>query len=219
MVWDKDIGLLIINILMLTICILMFKKKAVLGSYGKYMITAMVLTYLIDASVFYIRLYSNIPLVYTTYIYIYGAAGLFFFLIFLMYHSLIKDKILKNCTKVIIVSFLGYFIFQVLQNSLPLHLIQNIIYFNVFLLLFVIALFLLDTFKTDIILKINYYYPFWFSLGMIIIYIGMIPSIILSDSPKNEMTSGLWSVITFIINFLGYGILLIGLINAKKIDK
>ena len=96
---------------------------------------------------------------------------------------------------------------------------EIILFFNVFLLLFAISLFLLDTFKTDLILEINHYYPFWFSLGMIVIYVGIVPSIFISKIITKATTSNLWSFIVFLINLVGYGILLIGLFKAKKLER
>ena len=90
--------------------------------------------------------------------------------------------------------------------------------FNVFLLLFVIALFLIDTFNSDLILDIKNYFPFWFSLGLIILYMAMVPSVIMTGKSYLKMKPGLWSFIVFIINFLGYGITFVGILKAKKLD-
>lgn len=217
MVWDKDIGLIIINILMLIICLLMFRKKADLGSYGKYMIAAMVLTYLIDTVVFFLRVCTNIHFIYRTYIYIFGGLGLFFFIIFLMYQQIINHATLKKIAQVSTVLFCLFYIYKVSTITLSDGFPEEIFFFNVFLLLFVIALFLLDTFKSNIIFEINHYYPFWFSLGLIVIYVGMVPSIIISKVSASMMMSGLWSFITFVINLVGYGILFFGLLKAKKV--
>ena len=217
--WNRDIGLLIINILMLAICILLIKKKDILKPYGNYMIAAMVLTYLIDCSTFFIRTTDFIDRLYSLYIYIYGGLGLFFLIIFLMFQRLIKSNTLNIIAKLITISFLLSYIYQVLNLKINEGFPSVILYINVFLLLFMISLFLLDTFKTDIILEIIKYYPFWFSLGLIIIYMVMVPSIIISKSSTSTMTSGLWSFITFIINIIGYGILFVGLLKAKKITR
>ena len=131
--------------------------------------------------------------------------------------KIIKNKTLKKIAYAITGLFLLFYGYQVVTIDLADGFPQIILFFNVFLLLFVIALFLLDTFKTDLILEINHYYPFWFSLGLIVVYLGMVPSIIISKISSSTMTSGLWVFITFIINFVGYGILLIGLLKAKKI--
>jgi hypothetical protein len=88
----------------------------------------------------------------------------------------------------------------------------------VFFLLSAITLFLLDTFKTDLILNLKNYYPFWFSLGLIIIYLAIIPSIIISSSPNSIKDKPLWSLIIFFVNFIGYGIIFVGLFKAKKLD-
>ena len=217
--WNRDIGLLIINILMLAICILLVKKRHILKPYGNYMIAAMVLTYLIDCVAFYIRFTDIIDRIYTTYIYIYGSLGLFFLIIFLMYQNLIKNMMLKNIARVLITAFIFFYAYQILTLNISEGFPELILYINVFLLLFMIALFLLDTFQTDIILEIKKYYPFWFSLGLIIIYMVMIPSVIISKSTTTTMTNGLWSFITFIINIIGYGILFVGLLQAKKITR
>ena len=217
--WDRNIGLFIINILMLAICILLIKKRKILQPYGSYMIAAMVITYLIDCTTFFIRVTDYIDRIYTTYIYIYGGLGVFFLIVFLMYLHLIQSTNLKNIARIITIAFILEFGYQVITLDISKGFPDFILYINVFLLLFMIALFLLDTFKTDIILEIKKYYPFWFSLGLIIIYMVMVPSIIISKSSTSTMTSGLWSFITFIINIIGYGILFVGLLQAKKITR
>ena len=179
----------------------------------------MLLTYVVDSVNFYIRLDKDINRIYTLYIYIYGGLGIFFLLIFLMYQKLIKDKVLKNISKTITVLFILFFLFQIITLNVKDGFPDILLFFNVFLLLFMIALFLLDTFKTDLILEIKNYFPFWFSLGLIIVYLGVVPSIIISDMPKSKVTATFWSMIMFIVNILGYGLIFAGLLKAKKIEK
>lgn len=217
--WDRNIGLFIINILMLAICILLIKKRKILQPYGSYMIAAMVLTYLIDCTTFFIRATDYIDRIYNTYIYIYAGLGLFFLIIFLMYQKLIQNSNLKNIAKIVTIVFIILYVYQIITLNIENGFPEVILYINVFLLLFMIALFLIDTFNTDIILEIKKYYPFWFSLGLIIIYMVIVPSILISKSSTSTMTSGLWSFITFIINIVGYGILFVGLLQAKKITR
>lgn len=208
----------IINVLMLSIVVLLIKKRNILGSYKYLMIAAMMVTYLVDLLAFYIRLDKSIDRCYSFYVYIFGGLGLFFLLIFLMYQKLIKNEILKNISKLITVLFILFYTYQMYILKISDGFPDNLLFFNVFLLLFVSALFLLDTFKTDIILEIKYYYPFWFSLGLIIIYLVIVPSIIISDMPDKKMIAGLWSSIVFFINLIGYGIIFTGLFKAKKLD-
>ena len=215
--WNRDIGLFLINLLILSILVLLIRRRNILGDYKYLMIAAIAVTYVIDALTYFIRVTKSVPAIYTLYIYIYFGLGLFFLLLFLMYQKLIKNKMLKKIAYAITGLFLLFYSYQVMTINLADGFPQIILFFNVFLLLFVIALFLLDTFKTDLILEINQYYPFWFSLGLIVVYLGMVPSIIISKISSSTMTSGLWVFITFIINFVGYGILLIGLLKAKKI--
>ena len=217
MEWNRDIGLFLINLLILSILVLLIKRRDILGDYKYLMIAAIAVTYIIDALTYYIRFTKSLPAIYTLYIYIYLGLGLFFLLLFLMYQKLIKNRMLKKIAYAITLLFLLFYCYQVVTIDLADGFPQIILFFNVFLLLFVIALFLLDTFKTDLILEINQYYPFWFSLGLIVVYLGMVPSIIISKISSSTMTSGLWVFITFIINFVRYGILLIGLFKAKKI--
>jgi branched-subunit amino acid transport protein AzlD len=193
--WDKDIGLLLIDILMLSICILMYKKKTILGTYGKYMFAAMVVTFLIDILLYFIAMQKNIPGAYNQYIYIYGQCGIFFLLLFLMYQNLTKDKILQKIAKIITITFVVSFIFQIFHENESIKLLQNILYFNVFFLLSAITLFLLDTFKTDLIF---------------ISLIGFIVGVFWYWANKGYYY---WN-----INFIGYGIIFVGLFKAKKLD-
>lgn len=217
--WNRDIGLVIINILMLIILVLLIKKRKLLGDYKYDMIGAMGITYLIDVVTFYIRLTKSIPSIYNLYIYIYGGLGVFFLILFLMYQKLIKNRKLKMLALATTMMFILFYCYQIFTLNVADGFPQNILFFNVFFLLFIIALFLLDTFKTDLILEINHYYPFWFSIGLIVIYVGMVPSIIISKIASSTIMIGMWSLITFIINVVGYGILLWGLLKAKKIER
>lgn len=204
---------------MLCICILLFKKRKILGSYRNLMIAAMLLTYIIDSVNFYIRLDKDIDQIYKLYIYIYGGLGLFFLLIFLMYQKIIKDTVLKNISKTLTVLFFLFFLFKIFTLNIKEGFPYDLLIFNIFLLLSAIALFLLDTFKTDLILEIKNYFPFWFSLGLIIIYLGIVPSIIITDISKSKETEKLWTMIMFIVNILGYGVIFVGLLKAKKLKK
>lgn len=216
--WNRDIQMAIINALMLSICILLYKKRKILGSYRFLMIGAMVVTYIVDVLTFYIRLDKDVDKSISLYVYLYGTFGLFFLLLFLMYQKLINNKVLKNIAKLITGLFLAFYTYQIyifkIENGFP----DNLLFFNVFLLLFTIALFLLDKFQTDIILDIKYYYPFWFSLGLIIIYLAIVPSVIISDIPNVKKNKSLWSLMIFIVNIIGYGIIFAGLFKAKKLD-
>lgn len=217
MEWNRNIGLYFINILMLIICIIIFKKRNVLGAYYPYIFAAMLLTYLIDSVTFILRSIGAND-IYNLYIYIYAGLGLFFLIIFLMYQNLIKNNTLKNISKLITVFFLISYFYEIFNIKISDGFPSIILFINVFLLLFVISLFLLDTFKTDLILEISHFYPFWFSLGLIIIYLGIVPSIFISKIVTGRNSINLWSFITFIVNVFGYGILLIGLFRAKKLD-
>lgn len=202
---------------MLSICVLLYKKRNILGSYFYYMMASMVLTYGIDLVTFFIRR-SNINNIYNLYIYIYGSLGVFFLILFLMYQNLIKNIILKKLATIITCLFIIFYLFEIFRIKISDGFPEIILLFNVFLLLFAISLFLLDTFKTDLILEITHYYPFWFSLGLIVIYLGIVPSIFISKIATTKTTVNLWSLITFLINLFGYGILLLGLFRAKKLD-
>ena len=203
---------------MLSICILLFKKKDMLGSYKYLMISAMVLTYIIDTTCFFIRKSPNISNEYILQIYIYGSLGLLFLLFFLMYQKIIKNQLLNNISKGVIVLFLLSYFYHIFTINLSDGFPNKLLFFNVFLLLFVIALFLIDVFNTDLILDIKNYFPFWFSLGLIILYMAMVPSVIITGISNLKMKKGLWSLVVFIINFLGYGITFLGLLKAKKLD-
>ncbi|SEG56509.1 hypothetical protein SAMN05421847_2768 [Halpernia humi] len=218
MEWNTNLGLSIINILMLSICVMLFKKRTVLGEYFYYMMAAMGLTYVIDLVTFIIRC-SSINNIYILYIYIYGGLGLFFLIIFLMYQNLIKDRLLKKISTFITVLFLILYFYKIFTIKISNGFPDIILFINVFLLIFGISLFLLDTFKTDLILEISHYYPFWFSLGLIIIYLGVVPSIFISKIVSSKNSLNLWSFIVFLVNLAGYGTLLIGLFKAKKLDK
>ena len=92
--WNRDIGLFLINLLILSILVLLIRRRNILGDYKYLMIAAIAVTYVIDALTYFIRVTKSVPAIYTLYIYIYFGLGLFFLLLFLMYQKLIKNKCL-----------------------------------------------------------------------------------------------------------------------------
>lgn len=217
--WNRDLGLVVINLLMLSILILLIKKRNILEPFAYYMIAAMSITYIIDVAAFIIRLSKNIDRTASLYLYTYGGLGVFFLVVFFMYPRIIINKSLKFISKFVAIIYILSYCYQIYHFDISAGFPKNILFINAFLLLFVVVLFLLDTFKTDLILEISHYYPFWFSLGLVIIYLGIVPSIIISDMPNSKITSGLWSVIMFVVNFVGYGVMFYGLMQAKKLEK
>jgi hypothetical protein len=60
------------------------------------------------------------------------------------------------------------------------------------------------------------YFPFWASLGLIIIYTGVLPLTIISSVADKSMNISIFYLFLAVFNILGYSIILFGVFRATS---
>ena len=79
-------------------------------------------------------------------------------------------------------------------------------------------MFFYETFNSDIILNITKYFPFWVSLSLIIIYIGLLPILLFINRVNSNLSAETFHLILFLINIIGYSVLFYGILKSNKIN-
>lgn len=201
--------------MMLLFFLLLFQRKKLNGGV-LYFILAIGIGVIVEiiTSVcfkFFDRFYNTIPF-YTV-----GVIFFVFLFFFLYFHHLLEDKRLKKINRIIIglfllCYFLSFFLLKDFFTSFPFSM-----YFAEILLFTIsIYLFLRQVFNSDKILTLRSYYPFWVSVGLLVIYLGVLPLLIISRSAREIMNLNVFYTLLFIINMIGYSILIIGIFFAKN---
>lgn len=91
-------------------------------------------------------------------------------------------------------------------------------FFEIVLLLVSITLFLYESFNSDIILGIKTYFPFWVSMSLIVLFVGLVPVLLFVNSVDTKVSWEVYSSLVFFINLIGYGILSYGTVRSRKTD-
>lgn len=90
-------------------------------------------------------------------------------------------------------------------------------FITIFLLLLSITLFFFETFNSEKIFNIITYYPFWISISLIVIYLGVLPLIIMSKNAiQLSISKNIFLILLYSVNFTGYTIMLVGIFFSKK---
>lgn len=90
-------------------------------------------------------------------------------------------------------------------------------FITIFLLLLSITLFFFETFNSEKIFNIITYYPFWISISLIIIYLGVLPLIIMSKNAiQLSISKNIFLILLYSVNFTGYTIMLAGIFFSRK---
>ncbi|MDR2206234.1 MAG: hypothetical protein LBE36_08795 [Flavobacteriaceae bacterium] len=95
----------------------------------------------------------------------------------------------------------------------------NFYFFETILLLGSISLFLYETFHSNIVLNIKSYFPFWVSICLIMVYVGLLPLLFFVQQMGVSISADLFRLIMLFVNFMGYSILIVGILNSKKIKE
>ena len=215
--WNKELGVLIQIFLMVLTLFFLILRRNQLGKSINYFISAISLGCGIEifnfVSKYFDEEYNSVP------VYIIGVNLIIFFIFFLYFYQLLEVKRFKRIGVALIVIFLlGYFISAIAQkdffNSFPFVFYCA----EVALLSMIIFLVLWQTFNSDRILKLKSYYPFWVSIGLMVIYLGVVPLLIVSNTAKTMMNLNIFFIILFAVNVIGYSILLTGIFYAKNTE-
>lgn len=214
MIWNQYLASIIVLFFM-TICIvLMLIKKKKLDRGSTYFILAIALLTIIELSVFIGKNYiENFP---TIIFYVIGVNLVVFLLYFLYFHQLLKSKKLRTVNLILIILFLLNYIISAYFDE---HFFTRFPFFSYFvevvLLTASIYSVMSQTFNSDKILTLTSYFPFWVCLSLLVIYLGVLPLLIVSFTAAINMNVNLFNAILFLVNIIGYLILLFGIFKAK----
>ncbi len=202
-------------ILLLLVCIFLLAYWKKLGKHSTYFILSMLFILVPNILSFgqdLFRLEVDTTVFFVIFVNILGF--LFFFIYFYRIQGVAN---IKKFQLAFIILFLLVVVWMILKFREGFFA-EFPMYFYVFetlLLIVFIALFFYDTFNSDIILNIKKYFPFWVSLSLIIIYVGLIPILFFIQEVNQEVNRNVYFFILYAINIIGYFILFYGILNSR----
>ena len=215
MFWNKDLAGFIIVLLMFTLLTIIIIKRNKLEKGSNYFILAIGLLTCIEIGSWLGNHYSKNY--NSTILYVIGVNLIGFFLFFLYFHQMLKSEKLKKINLILIILFLANYLFFALTDSDFFKFFPFFSYFvEVVLLVSSIYLVMSQAFNSDRILNLVGYFPFWVCISSLIIYLGVMPLLIISITAENMMNINIFYIIMFFVNFIGYSILLFGIIKVKN---
>lgn len=201
----------LINLQMITFLVLLIWRRKKLSKQTNFFIAAMSFTFVANAlAKFYIDLeYGD----NNVFIINFGVNFLTFLMYYLYYFALLEKVALKRAVLVIIGLFLAaYFASILFDKDFMLRFPTKFYFYETILLLITIAFFLYETFTSDRILKLGRYFPFWVSLGLLIMYVGLLPILFIGTKENAGMSLDVFYLIMFLINIISYIILIRGVL-------
>lgn len=216
--WNRNLASIIQLILVIVFLILLLIRRDKLGKGITFFIFASGIVASLDTVIFTMRManpqFNSIP------IYSIGINLCVFLLFFLYCRQVLESKKSKTINSVLTVIFLsGYVLFAIFSNNFFKVFPYKFYFFEVVLLIGNIYLVLQETFNSDKILNIKSYYPFWVCIGLMSIYLGVTPLLIIRNSAVEMMNVNIFFIILFIVNVIGYSILITGIFFANNIKK
>lgn len=213
--WNRTAASIVQLSLMFLVFVLMLLRRKNLGSGKWYFITASGIILFLDLFLFAKRLSTpnfQSAMYYTVFVN-FGC----FFIYFLYFQQLLKSGIYKLINILIIFLFLiTYFGFYYFDPDFFRIFSFKFYFVEVILLMGSIIILLRQTFNSNKVLDIKSYFPFWVCIGLMIIYLGVIPLLLISYSDIKLMNITIFFIILFIVNIIGYLILLAGVLFAKN---
>lgn len=214
--WNRNAGSAIQLLLVLIFFILLFIKRKKLGTGINYFIIASGIVLVTDTFLFIMRLnfkFNSVP------IYNIAVNLIVFFIFFLYFRRILELKRSKTINTISIIIFLiSYILFAILSDNFFSRFPFKFYFLEVILLTVNIYLVLQETFNSDKILNIKSYYPFWACIGLMSIYLGVTPLLIISNTSMEMMNINIFFIILFVVNVIGYAILISGIFFAKNIN-
>lgn len=146
-------------------------------------------------------------------------------LLFIFYYEILKQKKLISILIFLHLGICIVFLFLLAFNtygSKPVLGYNEILYsaitfIELIFILFVMVLFFYDTFNSNKILNLQYYFPFWVSVSILVVNAGLLP-LMIASSFKNFVKTDTYGVIVLSINLIGYGIIIVGILLNKNIN-
>lgn len=215
MVWNRELGAFLIAILLLISFVFLLIKRKNLQTRGSYFIAAFgILTFIENfctAARFFNEKFNS------SLLYVIGIDLVVFFLFFLYFQNILTTKKLKRINLVLIALFLLNFIGSacILEDFFTRFPFSTYL-IEVVLLTVSIGLVLSQTFNSDKILALEHYFPFWVCISLLVTYLGVLPLLVLSYTAAKSMNLNIFFAILFLVNVVGYSILLIGILKAKS---
>lgn len=215
--WNRNIASLIQILLVVIFFIFLLFKRNKLGKGINYFIVASGVVVFLDTLIFIMRIstshFNSTP------IYSVGVIFGVFLLFFLYFRSILELEKSKKINLIITIIFIASYIsFAAFSENFFNKFPFKFYFVEVILLMVNIFLVLRETFNSDKILNIKSYYPFWACIGLMSIYLGVTPLLIISNTAIQIMNINIFFIILFIVNVIGYSILITGIFFAKNIN-
>lgn len=204
------------TILTALLLIVFVLRSRQLGSGIGYLIAAMGISTAINAVAYFINSTSTGKS--TAFLFVVGILVAVYLCFFLYFRNLSKDPLYRKLHNIIIGLALATYIISVFVLETFFTVFPSETFFAVsLLLLFSMTLFIIETFNSDVILNITRYFPIWVMTGILIVYIGLVPLMLISNAADTVMNVNTFRVMVGAINVVGYGLMLVGALYAKKV--
>lgn len=212
--WNREIASLVITCLMLLTFILLIIYRKKLGKKIIYFILAIGLGTFIEIMISVGWWFFHVSNTVT--VYVIGTNLGVFLLFFIYFHSILEVKTLRVISSIFIGLFLlEYVLSAIFIESFFTHFPFFSYLIQVVLLSGSIYLVISQTFNSEIILNLSGYYPIWICVGLMEIYLGVMPLLIMSNTSQKMMNANMFFIILFLVNVIGYSILITGIFFAS----
>lgn len=213
--WNRDADSFFQLLLVVVLLVLAVVKRQELGKGIYCFIAATTVVALNDALAFTMRLlnpeFNTIPFYVVA---INLVVFLFYFIYFRKLLALYQSRVINLYLIVFfLITYLGFALFSE-------HFFSRFPYWfyciEVVILVANIFLVLREAFNSDKVLDIKSYFPVWICTGLLIIYLDIVPLLIISNFGGGTMNNNIFFIILFIVNLLGYSLMLAGIFFAKN---
>ena len=218
MEWNRDIASYIQLAVVIIFFLLLIVKRKNLGEGILFFILAAGIVVGADSYILTMRLlnsnFNSVP-IYSI------AVNFFVFLLYFLYlRNILTNQLSRQINFISIVLFIiTYFVFAVVNKDFFTRFPFNFYFAELVILLINIFMVLREIFNSDKILNIKAYYPIWACIGLMALYLGITPLLIISHSVLKLMNVNIFFIILFLINIIGYSILIAGIFFGNKLKK
>ena len=138
--------------------------------------------------------------------------------VLIYYYKILEKRRSKNIQLgIVCLNFLNIILSVIFIDDFFSFLPYITYFITIFLLLLSITLFFFETFNSEKIFNIITYYPFWISISLIVIYLGVLPLIIMSKNAiQLAISKNIFLILLYSVNFTGYTIMLAGIFFSRK---
>ena len=192
--WNREAASLVQIALVIVFFILLISKRKNLGKGTTFFIAATAIVIGLEIFIFVLRRYIhqfNSQPYYTIF------TNLFVFLLFFLYFRsiLVLEKSRRLNLYVIVIFLIIYLLFALFSENFFSKFCIKFYFIEVIFLIYNIYLFLQETFNSDKVLNIKYYFPFWVCIGLMCIYLGVTPLLIISNTAANLININIFFII------------------------